>query len=614
VYFAQELPATFYAKVGTPEQRPLDATSRGWTQLFAFAYDTGSVLLVPLIAVGASGAREWRWVTGPVAAALVALAAGTGSIWPVVLLLVGLPATAIGRRSPILVAAALISVGCAFQVGSGGDWMRGYRWMSLVTVPGAMLIGAGIVELGERFEGLRIPTVVFAALAALPQGWFVARYARDPEVSPAQVVDRLNHWLTVARKLQIDRKLRIVDHDMGGMLYYGAPFAQIRDTRGLVDLPFALYGADAGVVRHELFGENPFDVAHAHASTQTALARLPEFRQQFVEIEGYGANHSHRGQFVRRSLILDPPGQRWTGGVLHVRFAGGLSIEGFDAPSPEVGPGAGLYFELAVDRGARTEPFRLLGFLTDGERVIASWDLPPAYDWVPVERWAPGERFHGRFSVPVPEDAPDGPLELGLVAFDADGSVLPAQAVTAPAFVPGKPVLAAGEVRISGVATIVSRDEMGRLALADKTDALAAAGGGLCEDAERSWMLALRHRTRSAQWRDSNRPPVARAIAACWARRAGAGLQEGDELLDRVRELERARSWDPRARDVWTEAEQIGAIAHGRAIGTEDPIVRFQWAEAAVRADPRRSWDRRLAERTRATWVARGAQRPGDRE
>lgn len=605
LYFGQELPATFHAKLASP--RPLDGTSRGWTQLFAFARETGTVAVLPLAAVGASGATEWRWVSGLVCAALLGLAALTGSVWFVLLVLIGLPLAALGQKPQIVLAAALVCVGCAFHVGADGDWMRGYRWMAMVAVPGAMLVGAGIAEIAKRFDEVKIPIAIAASLAAIPQALYIAKYAREPEVSPAAVVERLDHWLSVARRLQLDRRIRIVDHDMGGMLFFGADRAFVRDTKGLVDLPFALYGPERSVVEHELFpgGVAAFDFAHAHGNTRAAIGGLPEFRAQFVEIEGYGRGHSHKGQFVRRALFLD---QGWDGPVMPITFAGGVRLHGVYSPSPEVGPGAGLYVELGVDRvgdGARPAAFRMLAFLTPvgGREIVASWDLPPAYDWVDVGAWRPGEVFHGRFSLPVPQDLAEGSYDLGLVVLDADGAVLPAQAATLPSVVPALPTYANGEVRIPGLVTIVSREEMGRLALADKAGALAAAAGDRCEDAERAWDLALRHRTRSADWRRANRPPVARAIAACFARRAGAGSFDGDDLLDRVHELERARAWDPTEPATWTNASRVGASAHGRAVATEDPIVRFQWAEAAVRADPRRSWDRRLAERTRRSWL-----------
>ncbi|MEQ1504542.1 MAG: hypothetical protein ABMB14_20050, partial [Myxococcota bacterium] len=154
LYFGQELPATFYAKLGTPTFRPADPASRGWTQLVAFLRQTGTAAVVPLAVVGAFGAGGWRWVAGVVALVLVGISLVTASPWPVAVVIAAIPVLSIGRRLPIGIAAALVLVGCAFQVGTDGDWMRGYRWMSLVAVPGAMLVGAGLGELVRRLDDL----------------------------------------------------------------------------------------------------------------------------------------------------------------------------------------------------------------------------------------------------------------------------------------------------------------------------------------------------------------------------------------------------------------------------------------------------------------------------
>jgi hypothetical protein len=79
---------------------------------------------------------------------------------------------------------------------------------------------------------------------------------------------------------------------------------------------------------------------------------------------------------------------------------------------------------------------------------------------------------------------------------------------------------------------------------------------------------------------------------------------EGDALLERVGELEKARDWDPRVAEVWQIGEVVGREAHERAVASDLVRVRFLWAEAAVRADPSRSWDRRLAEKSRRTWAS----------
>lgn len=605
-YFAQELPATFHAKLGNATFRPLDPRSRGWVQLRDFAADSWSVLLVPLVVVGVSGAREWRWITGIVASAILLMAWFTPTV-PLLGLVLALPVLALGRKLPIGLAASLLLIALAFHIGTAGDWMRGYRWLSLTTVPGAMLVGVGIAELAERFEVMRIAAPVAAGLLAVPQAVFLAEIARKPEVDPRAVERRLQHWIEIGRRLHLDRRWQIVDHDMGGSLYFGGDVATFRDTRGLVDLPFALYGRERSVVLHELFEDRPFDFAHAHGSTQAAVRNLPLFRTGYVEVEGYGSA-DHRGQFVRRSLFLE---DGWSGPSVPIVFAGGVQILGVSVPSPEVASGSGLYFEVAVASGKA--PFRLIAFLSEAGRVLRSWDLPPAYDWVPPAAWRPGEVFHGKFSVQLPSELADGAYDLGFVVFDGKGEVLPALSASGPAQVPEQPRFAEGEARLSRVVTIVSTDEMGRLALVDSGQALAHAAAGRCEEAEASWTLALRHRTRARVWRDANRPPVARALARCLSNRAGSGPTGGDALLDRVHEIEAARLWDPREPAVWTNGARVAELAHDRAVRSDDATVRFRWFEAAVRADPRRSWDRRWAEKARGSWL--GADRgPEERE
>lgn len=595
-YFAQELPATYHAKLGNSRLRPLDGNSRGWTQLLAFASDTWTVLFVPVMVVGASGAAWRRWIPAALSVLVLLVAWLITAPVPLIALFLALPLLALGRKLPIGIASSLLLVALAFHIGAGGDWMRGYRWLSLATVPGAMLVGVGIAELAERFEPLRIGAPVLAALFAVPQLVYLRTYDQNPEVAPPSVERRLRHWIEVGRRLHIEHRLRIVDHDMGGNLYYGGEIAEFRDAKGLVDLPFAFWGRERTVVAHELFEDRPFDFAHAHASTGVVTRPQPAFRQGYVEIEPYGRGHG--GQFVRRSLIFD---SGWDGPAVPVTFDGGVELLGLSVPSPEVGPGSGVFVELGLTAGR--VPFRLVAFLSNATGVVTSWDLPPAYDWIPPGSWKADEVFHGRFSLPVLAGIPEGTYDLGLVVFGRDGAVWPAEAASWPAFLPEHPRFAEGEVRIPGQVRIVSTSEMGRLALVDRTAALDAAAAGNCEAAEASWTLALRHRTRSRDWRSANRPPVARALAQCLGTRAGSGNRTGDALLDRVREIEAGRLWAPREPTLLRSGAAIADEAHGRAVATDDPHLQFQWFEAAVRADPTRSWDRRWAERARGTWV-----------
>jgi hypothetical protein len=122
-----------------------------------------------------------------------------------------------------------------------------------------------------------------------------------------------------------------------------------------------------------------------------------------------------------------------------------------------------------------------------------------------------------------------------------------------------------------------------------------------------AWTLAVRHRSRSVDWQRKHRRDVAPVLARCWSARAAAGSREGEDLLDRVRELQEGRSWDPREDAVWSDAVAIATEAHERARAATTDEDRFRWHDAAVRADPRRSWDRRWAEQAR-TRMLEGAR------
>jgi hypothetical protein len=378
-----------------------------------------------------------------------------------------------------------------------------------------------------------------------------------------------------------------VDHDMGGMSYWGGTHAWIRDARGLVDLPFALHGRTPAFVRGELFGEGrtPFDFVHRHASSQHALAGLSKEMRDYVEIPGYGRKvGKHGGQWVRRDLFLDT---EWPYPSDPRTFDNGVVIEGLRVPSPEVGPGAGVFVEIGMRTMSR-EPFRVIGFVARGETLGASWDLPPANDWVPVRQWRQGEVFHGRFSVPLPAEISEGVWDFGIVVFAEDGGIVSAaEPFATPAF-------ARGETRWPDAVTIVSRARMNELADEDLAAALANPD---CEGAQADWDRARHHRTRSGTWRDDHRPAVARKLATCWAEHA---VSCSNDLLVRIHELETARGWDPRAPAVWTLFEPIAGEAHRRALAATTDEERFRWYDAAVRADPRRAWDRRWAEQARA--------------
>jgi hypothetical protein len=597
-YFAQELPATFYAKVGHETLDLFAWNGRGWKQLREVA--TQSFPVLPFLVAGAVGFTRWRAAT---AAAILVVAtacfllpdrARAGAF----LFFLGVvPLLSLGRPRVVSLATWLLAFGVLFQLGVQGDWMNGARFLSLVVVPGAIVAGAGLAFLPSVLPRAAWPVIalVFVVFGAA-QLEVLRAYDRDPEATPGSVKARLDAWIETARKLGMVRRPHIVDHDMGGIMWWGRNTVWFRDARGLVDLPFALHGRRSEeFTRHELFGDRypPFDFAHRHASTATVLARLGKEMRDYVEIPGYGRRvEKHKGQWIRRDLFLV---DAWPHTSTPIAFAGGVTIDGVHVPSPEVGPGSGVFVEIGMRRQPRFA-FRVVAFLANEHHVGVSWDLAPAYDWVLPPRWHPEEIFHGKFSLRIPEDIAEGRWDLGLVVFDQKGQVLPV--LDQPAA--ERPVFAAGEVRLPGVVTVVSRERMDAYAEEDVAASVAAARDGRCTDAEHAWLLAVAHRPRSADWKRRNVGTVAAPIAACWSSHAAAGSRDGDALLARVIELQQGRDWDPREPAVWSNAVPIATEAHARALAAVTDAERFRWHDAAVRADPRRAWDRRWAEQARA--------------
>ena len=611
VYFAQLWPATFHAKLGNAAFDPLDWSDRGWRQLRQI---TSALWLAPwLVCIpfgtgGTSGRRGAVAAGIALALAVAMLPVGPGWVRALVLCaaFTAVPLLAVGvpERRGALVATAMLWCGLLFCLRSGGDWMKGYRFVSLLVVPGSVAIAAGVARLSQRAPrigapwGLGIVGLGIGAVA-VPQAKMLWDYVGAPTTTPYDVAKRVQHYEYLARRLGIDRA-RVVDHDMGGLLWWGTETMSIRDSRGLVDLPFALNGRPADFVQHELFevdllrGE-PFDLAHVHASTGQALKRLTSYRQGYVEIAGgypRGRLDPHVGQAVRRDLFLRPPP-----GVppIEIQFAGGSRLVGVRVPSPEIAPGSGVLVEIDL---AASRDLRMIAFLASGTRVIAAYELAPGYDWIAPHAWR-GDAFHGRFALRIPPDAPHGAYDLGFVVLTADGVAPAIEAVGA--VLPDAPAYALGEVRLEDRVLLVDRDRMFAEARADLNDVAELALDGRCEAAEVAWGRAAAHRIRSRDWRAGHRPAVARQIAACWAT-AAAGPRDGDALEDRVEDLRRGRSWDPRSEAVAVAVGKVATTAWERGLAARrrsDRAEAFRWFTAAVHADPDFVWARRYAEQAR---------------
>lgn len=630
-WFAYAFPATYYAKIGDAEAQPFAWNARSWTYLRDWSAETGRTWFLPVLLAGVVGLRGWRgWA---VLAASIWLGAfllypgvepfvGWGWIpaklklpdwWVGVrvssLALVALAAPLLGAGQPGWRARGLLwSLGAFavfFSVYSSGDWMRGYRWMSLAAVPGALLLAAGCVEVAQavgRFGAHRAWAVgggvLGAALAVgaiVPHVFYQARYV--PETSPWSVDKRVRHYRWAMQQLQLEHA-DILDHDMGAMLYWGTDLGIVRDSRGLADIAFALYGRDRNFVREYAWEEYPFDLAHGHASTQYAVrTQGREWTQDYVEFPGYGGAGLHTGNYVRRSLLVGPD---WSTGLERAaRFADRVVLHGLDVPAPEVAPGSWLYVEFGLSTRPRpTEPIRVLFALIAEDGTARAFDVPLGFDdWLPVTEWRAGEIFQGRVSFPIPPDLPLGRYDFGVVVLGPDG-VLAAESVGEGGRIGDPVAFARGEVVFPGIVEIVDKERMAREAKADVSRAFDAASKLDCAAAERWWSRARAHRIRSTDWKASVRPGIADALAICWSLSA-----ERAPRAEGVAQMRRALAWNRLHPTVHRAGSALGASLHaeGLALRAEGDLDGAYAAfRDAVFVDPSRAWSRRYAEELRA--------------
>ncbi len=604
--FAQEFPAPYHAKLASLDVDWTSLSGRGWRTVGSYLTELGVAWLVLLIPVALSGARGRRAAVSLVAVALGGLAMFGPLVSSVnfglLFLAVCMVSATAGRRGTLLPWACVL-IGIAFTVYTNGDWMRGYRWLSLIQVPLVMLLAVaarsvaevverhttGAAEVVER-HSLGVAALV-CAVWAIPNLVYSSSY--DPETSPQQIKRRVIHYHRAKLRLDLDRPYQALDHDMGAMLWWGGEQGRVIDAKGLTDLPFALQDGSAEFSREYIWERLKPDFVHGHAHAGAELRLGKPAHPDYVEIPGYAtsATDLHVGNLVRRELLR-------VRGTERVKLSG-VSIRAWEVRSPEVSPGAGLHMKLGWSRAKRGGPrsFRCLGFLAevDGD-ALQVFDLAPGFDdWLRPAQWQVDEVVGGTYPVLLRNDLPEGTYVLGALILDGRGEViLPVDLGSATQS--ASPFLAHGEVHLTTV-SVVSRQEMADEAAADLADAHLAAKEGHCEDAEEAWADARAHRILSKPWKEANRPMIARALARCWARRA-----REVPPMDAPRLLERARDWNLKPQLVWTVGAEVAdmlSASGAEAWANSDWELAFQAYDGAARASLDRPWARRWAEQVR---------------
>jgi len=627
--FAAELPATAYAKVDdVAHWERFDGKS--WRYLRRFAIEGGFALWLPVMFLAVAGPANQRGaplrrgvavaLTGLLALGLLgratgtlpddgalALALGGGAV------LMGLGVADRGARTLFLAAGAYTVV---FSLLTGGDWMKGWRWFSLVSVPVAYAVAAFLDDVLRQAPDRRGQVVVGLVLAAFVghQGWNTWWVADKPGVSPWSIKRRVDHYVQMMDTLQLRRRPLVVDQDMGANVLWGSEHYDARDAKGLTDLPFALHrprpvAADALLV-DDVFEEPTF--VHMHVVTKHTLQGRPWFRRDYVEVPGYpvGSTSLHTAQFVRRDVLMGEP---WSAKRRRVAYDG-LEVIGWQIRSPEVTAGAGVFFEIAVEL---TEPARgpidLLLTARGPNDAVERWSLPLGHELLPPTEWEVGESWTGKWPLRLHTDLPEGSYRFELaVLHDGElmGPVRPSHPIA-----PGR-----ADVRLGQGMRLVPGDEMRAKADEDLDDMREHAKKRSCFAAEEDWENALAHRIRSRDWREGHEPSARRTLAECWGNRGGKKAnrlretypdipksekeQDPDAYLEKAAwEIQRGRTWDPTAPRLLVTARRVALALEARSRtlssqGKED--AAFAALALAARVDPSQAFLQRRVERWRA--------------
>ncbi len=580
-YFGLPFPNTYYAK--EKDFKPFNWTGGAWKQVRDYTTMYGVIYAAPLAVVAMTGLSTWRRWVGVVVLAFLAVfllwdgragipASMTGEwsrvlsrhytnarVWYLLGAAVVLGLTTFGRKG--WEARGLLwgawAGGVFFVVATGADWMKGFRWFSLTSVPTFTLIGVGIGAVAERlpFAMKRLagwlpvrslwatPMVVALAVPNVNGSW---TFANSPETSPRDVHKRVKYMTWVQRRLGLEQ-VTLLDVDMGAHMWWSG--WDLVDIAGLVDVPMSQHKKfNRKFISQYIFEERRPDFAHVHGSwARTSKIHLNErWDDDYIEIPGYpsGKRALHVGNHVRKEHIV---GAAYAGPAgRQVAFASGLTLEGWELPSPEIAPGGKLYVSTTWRTLPREAGFRVVAFLVGPDGAFHSAEVAPGYDWYKPEAWQPNEYVYGKWAIAVPEGLPKGTYDFGLVLLDeATGAVLPympvaaapapaveggsALAVDAPA-PPGGETLApvidantrymAGEWVVAGAVTIVGFEDAVAKADADFAEVKRRAASGDCEGSAESFRNARRHIARNDKWALAHVDEATEVRVACLVERA----------------------------------------------------------------------------------------------
>ena len=612
-YFRWEFPNTYYAKLGEDDRfAPLAWDRRGWRYLRDYALGSAQGFLIPVYLLGQTGLSGWRGGVGLAVSALLVLLCIPGLGWPLELVeAMGLgfpyqePELLIAARVVFLalVAAALPLLGrwvpgrvigwyllvtaLFFALYSGGDWMAQWRWLSMASVPMAVLFADAVVQIGAYVAGAGLRPVarrpvhqlVVATLLATPLISGVANttvFLNSTETSPFDVRKRVLYMNGIRQRLHLG-PITQMDVDFGAHMWWSGN--DLVDMAGLMDVPIARHHWEEPFIEEYVFRERRPDFAHVHGgwAKRTRMRKHRGWRQ-YIEVPPYpsGRRVQHIGNHIRRDTFVE---REWTGtSGRRARFGDLVELAGWEALAPAAADN-GLYLELGFIPGPKRRDFRaFVGlFGPDGHTVR---EIPPGYDWLPPRRWRPKQVVMARHTLPL-EGLPPGTYDLVVAVLDDNG--LPAAAQDAS----HEPRWLRGERLWSNAVTIVSPDEAREAADADVERIGALAGQRSCRTAARDWTRRRYAMLRDPHWLNAHDDAMRTALARCYATNDNFRL---------------ARAWKPRdpVVDEMGAARAVELVRQGHQEHDAGELDRAHrsWT-MALHANPGRTGLRRRVEAMR---------------
>jgi hypothetical protein len=642
-YFAWPLANTYYAKVGVQGSYPLSWNGRGWGQAREFADRLWHGWLLPIYLLPLIGTHRWRkWVYVVVTLLLAMLLLYPGPErlalqipwWPEGLpvgprffkgriLLLGavgalLPFLALGRPGgdARAITAHMAAASLFFAVYANGDWMGGFRWMSLLSPTLSILFAVGVAELADVVEGwlgerrsdwshVGWTTATLALCTWIPPNFNQTRdhYYFNHDETPFMVKRRGDYTSFVAARTFYEGEVVNLEMDQGAHMWWYPEYREV-DMAGLIDIPMSRHRYDQRrFIEEYVFDEQRPTFGHVHGNWAfiSGFKTYEDWHPTYVEMPRYPDPPlgRHDGVWARRDLFVhdryDGPADR---GVM---FAEGVELVGFDVPAEAWSVGHFAFVEVAFrTRHPRRDELQPMLFVRSGD-WLHTVQLGLDRHLYPLSEWDPDDVYVGGVVIPLPDDVPTGPLELGFAVLGPDGRVLPAGGYGDAHPLPSSattagPVFARGEVRFPGLVEVVSTPAA-ELAEASLEEVRSRAAAGSCEQAERAWIVAKRHLPADPSWAELHRTGVGAWLAACWA-----GTVDGAEESVAIDALVRSHYWDHHSPELAEAGQALGESLWRRGLEARDAGDY----EAAYRAftqllsfQPWRAWARRYAEEAR---------------